>query len=239
MERSLGRWVLGVFGVYVVIVVLVCLLLFGSTPRLGGDEAAQLTSDLEQDYALSAFSAGLVQQNGDGETNRVERRREVQRELLGPVVPVNCNTTKRLCVTADNCKLFCKDAAVVPFDCDQGVCVERALDASRPADTDDESPCDKKNGEYGLLVGYNELGVATWECVQLYPGWQDRSKYCEGGTVDLDTRVRAPSYADCMCPSGTTRIVYKRSVLGQVTYGLPHCIPNAHRKFYSLSYDER
>lgn len=239
MERRLGRWVLGVFGAYVIVAVLVCLLLFGRTPKLDGSEAVQLTSDLEQSYALGAFSASLVQQNGDAEATRVERRREIQRDLLGPVVPVNCNTTKRICVTSDNCKLFCKDAAIVDFDCEQGVCVERALDATRPIQDDDESPCDKKNGEYGLLVGYNELGLATWECVQLYPGWQDRSTYCEGGTVDIDTTVRAPSYADCLCPTGTTRIVYKRSVLGQVAYGLPHCVPTDRAKFYSLSYDER
>lgn len=203
--------------------------------------STSLDTDLRDLRAKEAFSA-LLNKSADPRSSgsKVERRREIQRTLLGPLTPVDCNTQERLCVQPENCRLFCKDASVMPFDCVNGRCVEsvQTNDATTntAAGAGNESNCDTKNGEFGLLVGYNDIGVAQWECVQLYPGWEERGRYCENGEVTLDTRVRTPSYTDCQCPAETIRMVYEKSVLGQTVYGLPHCVPNHLVNFYSLSY---
>lgn len=128
---------------------------------------------------------------------------------------------------------------MVNFECNHGVCVQSAVDPGKPgSDGSSAAHCDTKNGEYGLLVGYNELGIAQWECIQLYPSWQRKDIYCENGKVDIDVRAREPSYRDCICRSGDVRLVYRRSVLGQTVYGLPHCVPADRVKFYELSYSQ-
>lgn len=235
--RSRGKLLLVLLVYAGLIVLLTSLMLLTTGPSLSPAAATTLEQDLRDRSAAEVFS---VLHNDDATaatSRRVERRREIQKSLLGPLVPVNCNTTRRLCLRSENCRLFCKDSAVVAFECEQGVCVERAHDdVVDGAKVEMSSNCDTKNGEFGLLVGYSELGVAQWECVQLYPGWENRSRYCENGTVELDTRVRTPSYKDCVCPADTQRMVYERSVLGQTVYGLPHCVPDRLVKFYSLSY---
>lgn len=206
-----------------------------------GDDREQeaVQQDRENRLAERCFSAAEDRDYTDANGLTVHRRRDLQRDLLGPIVPVNCSKINRYCLKAENCTLFCKDASVVKFDCVDGVCVSKPLDADKPTGDDTNSNCDTKNGEYGLLVGYNEIGVAQWECVQLYPAWRDTTKYCEGGRVDIDVRVREPSYRDCLCPEDSVRIVYRKSVLGQTVYGLPHCVPRNMLKFYELSYEQR
>lgn len=165
----------------------------------------------------------------------VERRGD---DLLGPLTPVDCNAFTRYCLVSANCKILCKDAAVVEFDCKEARCLEREPGGGNDGGgSSGEGKCDAKNGEYAVLVGYSELGVAQWQCVQMYPAWQVKSRYCEKGTLDIDARKREPSYRDCTCPLGTYRVVYKRTVLGQSVYGLPHCVPTELYKFYSLDYD--
>lgn len=194
--------------------------------------------DQQNELSLQAFSKSYKYDAGNDSTNsKVQRRREVRNDLLGPLVPVDCNVNRRVCVTSENCQLFCKDATIVNFQCsNNGVCVEAPITASSSSDNSDYAVCDTRGGEYGLLVGYNELGVAQWDCVQLYPGWQDRTQYCEKGIIDMDARVRAPTYSDCLCPPKTVRMVYNKSILGQTVYGLPHCVPNNLEKFYQLNY---
>lgn len=198
-----------------------------------------IDEDLQTLASLNSFSAQKRTTELDTENDTVSRRREIQTSILGPIEPVNCGNFKTLCLVKENCNLFCKDAYIAEFDCNKGVCVERAFDQNKPGAVDQSSNCDTKNGEYGLLVGYNDLGLAQWQCVQLYPGWVDKTKYCEGGTVDIDARLREPSYRDCTCPENTKRMVYKKSLLGQVVYGLPHCVSNKVVKFYELSYVEK
>lgn len=189
-------------------------------------------------------SSNIGNSEGTPITQKVERRRETQRFLSGPLKPTDCMVARVACLKADNCTLLCKNASVLDFDCVKGVCMEKpigigGIDAGGNNSSNDQSNCDLKNGEIGLLVGYNEIGTAQWECVQLYPGWEKRNTYCEGGIVDIDARVRTPSYRDCMCPGGTTRMTYRRSTLGQTVYGRPHCIRNAVAKFYEIDYEAR
>lgn len=203
--------------------------------------ALALKRDVEDWVAADAFG---IAENDDSLSAgpKVERRREAQRDLLGPLAPVDCATTQAICVTASNCNLLCKNAALVSFDCVNGACVEKAVSnvspSSSSSSSDDQANCNTRIGEYGLLVGYNELGVAQWECVQLYPRWQNLATYCEGGTVSLDARVREPSYRDCSCAVGHTRMVYRRSVLGQTAHGLPHCVRDDLVRFYEPSYEK-
>lgn len=166
--------------------------------------------------------------------------------FAGPLAPVDCDNKQRVCIDDSNCSLLCIGAAEKTFVCDPytSTCSSdtwRGIEEdSVKGDGNDKngagaSPeCNTKIGEYALLQGYNELGVAQWNCVQLYPTWNDTSRYCEGGKVDIDARVRAPSYLDCTCPSGTTRMVYSKSTLGNVVYGLPHCVTNT--AIYSSDY---
>lgn len=35
-------------------------------------------------------------------------------------------------------------------------------------DSEVKTNCDVSGGEYALLVGYSNLGVALWKCVQMY-----------------------------------------------------------------------
>jgi hypothetical protein len=218
---------------YGVAAIVAAALLF-TTSKRQRSENRDVKTDYENLVARECFSADRLEDRNVN--SNVSRRREVQKNLLGPLVPVDCQKVNRYCLKPENCKLFCKDAAVVPFDCTNGVCVQKAVDTTKPTGSDQQSPCDTKNGEYGLLVGYNDLGIAQWECIQLYPAWQDRKSYCQNGRLDLDVRAREPSYRDCTCSEGTTRMVYKKSVLGQTVFGLPYCVPNNVVKFYELSY---
>lgn len=160
--------------------------------------------------------------------------------LNGALVPVNCSRKRRLCIADSDCRYLCENGNTA-YECDQRTmsCGEKAVNIIEE-DGDNTAGvakrCDTKRGEYALLQGYNELGVAQWNCVQLYPGWQGPGvRYCEGGQVDMDVRVRVPSYLDCTCPADTTRIVYARSQLGQQIYGLPHCVK--HSQLYNLGED--
>lgn len=174
--------------------------------------------------------------------------------LEGPLVPLDCRHIPRPCLLERDCTFLCSNSASVSYECDRKslLCVERAVgittDAGNSGNNDDKDTsdrdsvdpssvkCNTKAGEYALLEGYNELGVAQWNCIQLYPGWEGGGKrYCENGIVNIDARVRVPSYADCTCPSGTTRIVYARSQLGQQIYGLPHCVKQPH--LYNIGTD--
>lgn len=169
--------------------------------------------------------------------------------FAGPLTAVDCDNRQRVCIDDSNCSLLCVGAAEKTFVCDPytSTCSSDTWKGIEEqsgggggsggggANGAGASPeCNTKIGEYALLQGYNELGVAQWNCVQLYPTWNDTSRYCEGGKVDIDARVRAPSYLDCTCPSGTKRMVYAKSTLGNVVYGLPHCVQNT--AIYSSDY---
>lgn len=170
--------------------------------------------------------------------------------INGPLIPLPCSQIARPCLTDRDCSIVCNGSGI-EYYCDKKslVCSEGVLpignDDDNKGDGNDNNDdngkdipikCDTKNGEYALLQGYTEIGVAQWKCIQLYPGWEGGGKsYCEEGTVNLDTRIRTPSYKDCTCPSNTTRIVYMRSTLGQQVYGLPHCVKQP--KLYNLGVD--
>lgn len=166
--------------------------------------------------------------------------------LDGVLVPVSCTVYRRPCLTDRDCKTLCTGKLDYVCDSKQNVCseprvidIEEGLQLNDPSSSSSPSSsikCRTEKGEYAVLQGYNDLGTAKWECVQLFPGWEGGgTKYCENGIVDIDTRVRLPSYKDCTCPQGTTRIVYALSRLGQQVYGLPHCVKDT--KLYNLGTD--
>lgn len=181
-----------------------------------------------------------------------DRDRATNMNLLGPLLPNDCDANRVVCLNNDNCKLLCKNSSVINYTCNErNICQDRSVIAEESNDNDggkgsgigisdnDETGarnCDAKNGEFALLQGYNEIGLAQWNCVNIYPGWQDKTKYCEKGIIDIDARVREPSYADCKCPRGTTRMIYRKSMIGQTVYGLPHCVENP--KFFEFDYVE-
>lgn len=238
MSRN-GIIVLAIVIMYCVVATIILLYAMHNVrrePNSGTVSAVTANDEIERTRAENCFSYTADATSDIDQT--VNRRREAESDILGPIVPVDCSRTQRYCLDRDNCRLFCKDASVIEFDCLNGICVQRAVDKEKPThnSSDGGSKCDTKNGEYGLLVGYNEIGVAMWECVQLYPAWQNRSSYCENGTIDLDVRKREPSYRDCTCRSSDVRIVYRYSILGQSVNGLPHCVSSDRYKFYELSY---
>lgn len=210
-----------------------------SAYSVGDKPKSSLTNPDEVNLSLAFDNIHSLENIANRSTNEdaVDRRRDFTGQLTGPLYPVDCNRFQRYCLKSDNCNLLCKDAAVTSFTCSKGICVEESSsNSNNPPSVD--SNCDTKNGEYGLLIGYNELGVALWQCVQLYPAFADRKRYCENGVLNIDARVREPSYRDCICPAGNLRIVYRESVLGQVVNGLPHCVTKEVFPFYSLAYVE-
>jgi len=161
--------------------------------------------------------------------------------VFGPLIPVDCDALSTVCLSDSHCKLLCRNASIKHYQCDEKrhVCVNLSLPgmtsiAGNSHDDISSENCNTRIGEYALLQGYNEIGVAQWRCVRLYPGWNDYSRYCEGGKVELDARRRPPSYRDCRCPDGTMRMVYRRSMIGQEVHGLPHCVTFPH--LYDLDY---
>lgn len=164
--------------------------------------------------------------------------------IEGPLIPADCRASVRSCLRNEDCLVLCqRNATTLSYNCDQKtlLCRENGLTIDNSSSSDDgsgnnnndddnDTPINCRNdlGEYALLQGYNNLGVAEWNCVQIFPSWSEPGKrYCEGGVMHLDTRKGLPSYKQCDCPSGTTRIVYKRSI-GQTVFdtGLPHCVKN-------------
>lgn len=162
--------------------------------------------------------------------------------LDGPFMPADCQQTKKICLNDDQCKILCKDSIFNKYICDNDtlMCVVKNTTETVNETGDISIPenvnCNTKRGEFAVIQGYNELGTAQWNCIQLYPGWQNTKKFCENGTFEMDARIRAPSYKDCLCRSGDIRIVYKISKLGQQIFGLPHCIDKRNWKFYQLDY---
>ena len=164
--------------------------------------------------------------------------------LDGPLVPLDCDKSVRVCLTDNDCSILCKrkNGVLIDVKCDPTDLVCRPS-ATTSGDDDHVLPpdqpepnCKTDKGEYALLQGYNELGIAQWNCVQLYPGWMDYSKYCENGVINIDTRKRAPSYLDCTCPENTLRMVYSKSQLGQEVFGLPHCVDRSLKHLYEADY---
>lgn len=167
--------------------------------------------------------------------------------IEGPLIPVDCRARIRNCLRNEDCLILCeRNNTTMSYECDQKslICLENGLsitnadngnddDSGKNSDdnnNNDQPPivCRNDLGEYALLQGYNNLGVAEWNCVQIFPSWSEPGKrYCEGGIMHLDTRKGLPSYKQCDCPADTTRIVYKRSI-GQTVFstGLPHCVKN-------------
>lgn len=164
--------------------------------------------------------------------------------LDGPLVPLDCEKNVRICLTDADCAILCKrKSGIQEMTCDSTDMVCR-LTVKDLTDQDTELPpdqpepnCKTDKGEYALLQGYNELGIAQWNCVQLYPGWMDQKRsFCEGGVMNIDTRKRAPSYLDCTCPENKVRMVYGKSQLGQEVFGLPHCVFNDVKHLYQADY---
>lgn len=172
-------------------------------------------------------------------------RNNTNQTIEDPLITVDCRTKNRSCLRDQDCNVLCsRNATTLPYECDQKllVCRETGININDPNGNDDDDDdnennnsngtpikCNNEMGEYALLQGYNNLGVAEWNCVQLFPSWRDPGKrYCEGGVMHLDTRKSLPSYKQCECPNDTKRIVYKRSI-GQTifTTGLPHCVKNS------------
>lgn len=163
--------------------------------------------------------------------------------LDGVLVPLACSQVRRPCLTDRDCATLCRGNVVYSCDSSSNVCSEpRVIGVDGTIDENENEPptpikCRTDKGEYAVLQGFTDLGTANWNCVQLFPGWNDGpgTKFCENGVVDIDTRLRTPSYRDCQCPAGTTRIVYAISRLGQQVYGLPHCVKDP--KFYNVGVD--
>lgn len=163
--------------------------------------------------------------------------------LEGPLVPLDCEKTVRVCLTDADCTILCKPKnGIFDVKCHASdlVCRTNAIDTSDTSSSlppDQPEPnCKTDKGEYALLQGYNELGIAQWNCVQLYPGWMDYNRYCENGTINIDTRKRAPSYLDCTCSENNLRVVYAKSLLGQEVFGLPHCVDKNVKHLYESDY---
>lgn len=168
--------------------------------------------------------------------------------LDGVLVPLSCSQVRRPCLTDRDCSTLCRGPIEYRCDDRQLVCSEprvvgadgTIVDEATDDGTDDAAKpavkCRTDAGEYAVLQGYTDQGTASWNCVQLFPGWEGGgTRYCEGGTVDMDTRKRLPSYKDCRCPDNTTRIVYAISRLGQQVYGLPHCVKDP--KLFNIGQD--
>lgn len=202
------------------------------------DDVLREEQALSEEQKKRLFDADFV--DDDNETNKNAL------PDAGLLVPVNCDYKPTICLNDSNCALLCQNASVKHYQCDmqKHVCVDHGLPMdikgsdgyfyNGEKDSISSENCNTRLGEYALLQGYNEIGIAVWNCVGLYPGWNDYSRYCEGGIVELDMRHRLPSYRDCTCPQGTTRMVYRQSMLGQEMNGLPHCVKFPH--LYELDY---
>lgn len=211
---------------------------------LKGDKRYDGMSDKQIERMFDSSSTSATRYYDIEDARRSVRTEDQANPFVeSPFTVADCRSKNRSCLSDGDCDVLCRrEANTLKYRCDQKllVCVETGVvindDSNVVVDDDDN---DKKNqppikcknelGEYALLQGYNNLGVAEWNCVQLFPSWTEPGKrYCEGGTMRLDTRKGMPSYKQCECPSDTKRIVYRRSI-GQTIFatGLPHCVKNS------------
>lgn len=139
----------------------------------------------------------------------------------------DCAKNDRYCSSSNDCLLLCKRYKYTEFLCDvtSSTCVPVPI-TDKGGDGDEDlsvpKPCDTKNGEYAVLVGFANIGAAVWQCIQIYSQYVDRSKFCENGVFDMNANVREPSFRDCECPSGTVRAVH--SIGTAYDNSLPHCV---------------
>lgn len=149
----------------------------------------------------------------------------------------DCSVTVRYCAFDTDCDALCKDFRNIRFHCEENKCVARPIVRDNNDDSSDKNidviNCNLEAGEYALLVGYTNLGVAKWKCVQMYKKFLQRDKFCEGGTFLFNALIKSPSYRDCLCPSDAIRAVYNVSSL--YDDALPHCIPRTTWQFYANS----
>lgn len=205
-------------------------------------------SDRQIKRMFDTSTSAMRSVNVSGQRTNV--RSQTDQSIEGPLLTVDCRSTNRSCLRNQDCNILChRDETTLPFECDSKLllCREKGVDINnnnddnngdddgdnndKNKDTEHKPPikCNNEAGEYALLQGYNNLGIAEWNCVQLFPSWTEPGKrYCEGGTMRLDITQSLPSYKQCECPNDTKRIVYRRSI-GQTifTTGLPHCVKNS------------
>ena len=156
-----------------------------------------------------------------------------------------CRNQSVPCIDDRTCALLCNDHLLTPTMCRGNLCVLKSeIGGDNGGGVDggvvgDEEPagtnCNTRIGEFAVLQALPDItGSALWRCVNLYSVYADRSTFCEGGTWNMDARVRAPSYSDCVCGQNHTRVVYEFP--GLATDGRPHCIATSDLPYYSSSY---
>lgn len=138
---------------------------------------------------------------------------------------VDCSTYHLNCSTDKNCISRCASGPV-SFRCHETrkLCVpiemgKSEIDIRRPPE------CDPKRGIIAVLRPHNLNNNVNWTCISLYRDFLDdygknMNSVCYGGTLNIDVTKRAPSYLDCQCPSGTTRMVAIDE--GNIPYCLKH-----------------
>lgn len=156
---------------------------------------------------------------------------DVSSNHANPAGIVDCLNYSRLCVTDSDCSLMCLPYHNVRFICGQNVCSVTPIENSSEEPDENQPNCNVKEGEFAIIVGLTDLGYISWRCVQLYPQYQLRDTFCEGGKFDMDARVREPSYRDCTCPPQSIRMI--ENFASFYDNAIPHCIPERNVFFYS------
>lgn len=154
---------------------------------------------------------------------------------------IDCSLETRYCKRDSDCLILCKFYANSRLTCDtnRNVCnlTNVSNDGGNDGSGDDVVRCDNAAGEYALLVGYTTIGVAKWQCIQLYSNYSKREDFCENGEWSINANLREPSYRDCHCSSDDVLAVFKLPTV--YDNALPHCIPRITWPLYQRAMEQK
>lgn len=180
---------------------------------------------------------GIIIKTKRPKSGMSKRTVNIQSKLIN-ATRLDCNENKNvLCNFAIDCFTTCRTDGH-EYECDYGRCVRKIV---KKDDPNEEIFCNQNHGIYKAIESINELNVAKWSCVSMYPElWSDEDKKnpgaCQGGTLNTNVygiKGHAPELTDCKCPDGSTLSYFSGKQISAANAQIPVCLPSDRLHLYT------
>lgn len=141
--------------------------------------------------------------------------------LLNETPRMSCSQISTPCYTNSDCAFLCTE---IKFTiCNEYVCDE----IQKPSIEPPPITCNSNHGIIPVLVGYNSLGTAQWECKSIFLNqiFDDSDKLkvsmCEDGKLNINLNKKVFDYTDCECQEDSARFIF--DLFNPYVASIPHC----------------
>lgn len=153
----------------------------------------------------------------------------------------DCLKTNIFCTNTIDCFDMCTTDIVFGCDATSGLCrpTRNVVDDDDDGgggdnggggEVDTNRACDGAHG-FSSVLTVDEFTGAHWTCLNELSGlFDDNNKLlphvCSGGVFEINVLDSYPNVTDCMCPSGTVRVVHQNAP------NVPRCINSSLLQFF-------